>query len=667
MPKKFFGNIRFLIATHVTLLAFLSFARLVLYFSYRDAMLSGSQTLSSVFPAFVRGLWFDNVVACYVMLPALALLVVTSVCCVFARWTRVAAQVWLTVGGIFAFCIAIGDVPYFNYFFKHLNSSIFQWTSDASTAAKMIVGERSYWFYVLLSIVGSIALAWIYNRYRRWADRKIAKADDGAKNWKKIACVLLSGLALIGLCIFGIRGRTGYNPIKISQAYYCKDPFLNQLGIAPTFNLLTSVLDDHRRENKEYHLMPTNDAITLVRSDLGLTEPCDSQHIVRREVSFSNEIKTQPNVVVILMESMSASLLQTFGQSKALTPVLDSLYRQSTSNATTDGVMAFTRCYSAGIHTNHGLTASLYGLPAVMKRNLMKGTVTPHRRGLPNYLHDLGYQTMFFMTHESQYDNMNAFFRTNGYDEVYGEEHYPREKRVNAFGVSDDFLFDFAFRKIQDKARSSKPFFATLLTITNHPPFVVPDYFKSPFSEPEDQVVAYADACIGKFLQRARAEKWYDNTIFVVLGDHGKIVGKSKTELPESYNHIPLLIFGHPVASKQYDGLAGQIDVTPTIMSLLRRSYVDDSFGVDLLSHRRDMLFYSADNQLVARSDSALYIYVPELQKSFTYPLSTQQQAGASIDWNEMRNYIFAYYQTMAYLLHRESKAVEVRQKNTKN
>ena len=91
------------------------------------------------------------------------------------------------------------------------------------------------------------------------------------------------------------------------------------------------------------------------------------------------------------MESMSASFMQTFGQKERLTPTLDSLYNNS---------MAFDHYYSAGIHTNHGMTASLYSFPALMFRNLMKGTVTPHRDGIPTVLHKEGYHNMFFMTHD---------------------------------------------------------------------------------------------------------------------------------------------------------------------------------------------------------------------------------------------------------------------------
>ena len=140
----------------------------------------------------------------------------------------------------------------------------------------------------------------------------------------------LISAVMIGACLFGIRGRMGYNPIKVSQAYYCEDSFLNQLGINPAFNLLTSALDDMRKENKELHLMHTLRLLRIPAS-AGYHGKVDSTNILKREVVNDSLVmkKNHPNVVVILMESMSANLLGTFGNQQPLTPTLDSLYHHS--------------------------------------------------------------------------------------------------------------------------------------------------------------------------------------------------------------------------------------------------------------------------------------------------------------------------------------------------
>ena len=668
--KRFFLSAAWVLSLHVLTLVFLSLFRLVEYVALGSMV---SDTSASVVPAFVRGVWFDNVIACYISVVPLALTLLPATLSLTFRRMRKATVWWYGVLGSIAFMASAANIPYFAYFFKNINSSIFEWFGYAGTTAGMVTGEKSYFLYIAMFFVCTALYVYIMVRLRRWFDRRIAqsgekneglatfintfnKAARTQQSWLRVASThamyfFLSAITIC-LCVFGIRGRTGYNPIKISQAYYCDDAFLNQLGINPAFNLLTSALDDMRKENRDLHLMPYPTAVSMARESLGITGKCDSMHVLRRYIdnpsSTANPTAQKKNVVVILMESMSASLLQTFGQPQRLTPTLDSLYNHS---------MAFSHCYSAGIHTNHGMTASLYSFPALMFRNLMKGTVTPRRDGIPTVLKQQGYHNMFFMTHEAQYDNMKAFFATNGYDDIYAQEDYPKEEVVNSFGVSDHFLFDYAFNKINNQAATGKPFFATLLTISNHPPYVIPEWFKPKTKEPETQIVEYADWAIGNFLSKARKQSWYNNTVFVILADHGKLVGKVSGELPESYNHIPLLIFGPGVENKRVDKLANQVDLMPTLMSLLGISYQYDGFGIDQTKDERPMVFYSADNQIVARSTNRCYIYEPKTNRAFCYNIKNDGQLQATQEtaaFEPLKKYAFGMIQTAQFMLKKQ-------------
>lgn len=646
--KRFLLSAAWVVSLHVLTLAFLSLFRLVEYLALGGMVADSS---ASVLPAFVRGVWFDNVIACYITLVPLAVTLIAAAVSVTRTWMRKATVWWYGILGSVAFMASAANIPYFAYFFKNINSSIFEWFGYAGTTAGMVTGEKSYFLYIALYFACVAAYIYIMVRMRRRFDRYIANSCKKNRDWAPVFHFAITA-ATIALCVFGIRGRTGYNPIKISQAYYCDDAFLNQLGINPAFNLLTSALDDMRKENRDLHLMPYPTAISLARQSLGITGKCDSMHVLRRYVdnSVDNSVNNRDtthkkNVVVILMESMSANFLHTFGQQLQLTPTLDSLYNNS---------MAFTHCYSAGIHTNHGMTATLYSFPAMMFRNLMKGTVTPHRDGIPTVLKQHGYHNMFFMTHEAQYDNMKAFFTTNGYDDIYAQEDYPEEEVVNSFGVSDHFLFGYALDKINRQAATGKPFFATLLTISNHPPFVIPSWFKPKSKEPETQIVEYADWAIGDFIRKAKQQAWYKNTIFVILADHGKIVGKVDGILPQSYNHIPLIMFGQGVPTERVEKLATQVDVMPTLLSMLGISYQYDGFGIDQTKEQRPLAFYSADNQIVARSADRCYIYEPKTNRSFCYDVKADGSMKESKDtkkFEPLRQYVFSMIQTAQYML----------------
>jgi len=635
--RRFHQTVVYLLCVHLLGLLFLTLFRGVEYIALHDTM-SAVQENDSAWGAFLRGIWFDNVVGCYILIVPLVVVLLVACFDLFQSGWRKFAQWWFIVFYTIVFAISASNVPYYAYFAKNINSSIFNWFGYANTTAGMVVGESSYWFYIVLFVVVTLLYIGLIIGLRRYFDHQIGRTKPEILSSKILLRRVVITLCLGGFCVFGIRGRIGYNPIKISEAYYCNNAFLNQLGIAPAFNLLTSCLDDMRPENQELHLMDYDEAITYTRKSLGITGEVDSVNVLKRHIE-TDSIPLRPNIVVILMESMSASFLHTLGQKEMITPTLDSLYHCS---------WAFTRFYSAGIHTNHGITASLYSFPALMKRNLMKGTVTPHRYGLPNILKELGYHNMFFMTHESQYDNMNAFFRTNGYDDVFSQEDYPISERVNAFGVSDHFLFDYGLKRINEVAKKGMPWMVTLLTVSNHPPYVIPSWFKTHSTNEEYQIVEYADWCIGDFLAKARREKWYQNTLFVIMADHGKIVGNVNSELPESYNHIPLIIFGPGVISHISDELATQVDVMPTILGLMGVAYDFDGFGINLLKQQREMVFYTADDQIAARDKDARFLYVPATGQSF------HDGKGTATNDSALRHYVFAMIQTAEYIMRRQ-------------
>lgn len=649
LTKRFGLSLLYLLTIHVAALLFFFIFRFILFISTEYQFPDNIQNdiaLQSV--AFIRGVWFDNVIACYILILPLVVLWIAGIFNYTAKWLFKSTAIYFICFYSLSFIIAAANIPYFGYFFKTINSSIYNWFGYGATTAGMVFGETSFYFPIFLGIASILLFGWGVLTLSSYFYRESTKASSTIHITNRIS-VLLTGAACVGLCLFGIRGRMGYNPIKVSQAYYCEDPFLNQLGVNPVFNLLTSTLDDNRKENRYLHLMPEQEAVANVQKLLHREGIADISPIARK---INQATSPNPkNVVLIFMESMSANLMNSFGATKQLTPFLDSLYQQS---------LSFSHFYSAGIHTNHGMYATLYSFPAIMKRNAMKGSVIPIYSGLPTILKDNGYQNLFFMTHESQYDNMNAFFRTNGFDEIYAQENYPAEKVVNSFGVQDDFLYQYALPILNKKAESGQPFFTVLLSISNHPPYVIPDYFKPHSEKPEDQIVEYADWSIRQFMTEAEKQPWFDNTIFVLLGDHGKLVGSPESEIPQSYNHIPLMIYGKDIQPEIKDNFGGQVDVAPTLLGLLNISYTQNNLGIDLLKEQRPCMFYTADNLIAARDTTHLYIYSPDNKQEFRYEQtgSTLHVAEDNEAFQRLKNYCFSMLQSTEYLV-KEHKTID--------
>ncbi len=215
-----------------------------------------------------------------------------------------------------------------------------------------------------------------------------------------------------------------------------------------------------------------------------------------------------------------------------------------------------------------------------------------------------------------------------------------------------------AIAKANAKAASRQPFMATILTVSNHPPYVIPDFFHPKSADKEDQIVEYVDWAVGDFLAKARREPWYSNTVFVLLGDHGKLLGdNADSELPQSLNHIPLIMFGAGVPQKHVEGMASQVDVMPTLLGLLGMSYYYDGFGYDLLRQDRGMVQYTSDDQIVARDSSRCLIYNHSTGRADCYLVEPNRQlrkTGISSCFDSLRRFALSTEQTADFVYRRE-------------
>lgn len=647
--KRYLYALRYLVSIHLLGLLFFAAFRLVLYLQGYDYLAGENLSALTRAEAFARGLWLDNVVACYLMILPLT---AVSVCALMGYYGRALFRsigLFFSVFYVLAFAISAADIPYFAYFFKHINASIFNWFGYTGTTLGLMFGEFSYIVAFVLFLCLSFLFVYLARLLRKRTCLDIQRVSPEKFHWNNEGLTLLASIVLIGGCMFGIRGRVGYNPIKVSAAYYCNNTFLNQLGVSPTFNLLRSSLEASKSENREIDLMDEQEAIARVRQELHIADSLPEVSPVARRVENPGE-PTRQNVVLIFMESMSAELMGHFGNPWQLTPFLDTIATQS---------LCFNRFFSAGTHTNHAIHSTLYSYPALMKRNSMKGAVIPFFAGLPTILQDNGYSTLFFMTHESQYDNMNGYLRTNGFNHIFAQENYPKEKVVNSFGVQDDFLYQYAVPVLSQTAREGKPFFAALLSISNHPPYVIPKDFKARSNTDELRIVEFADHALKEFIDRARQEEWFDNTIFVFVGDHGKLVGTPRSDMPLSFNHVPLLIYSPAtIEPRQIDDLGGQTDIAPTLLGLLQIDYTNNGFGIDLLREKRRAVVFTSDDAIGCVNDSLFYIYKPkEDQEWLLAHEKAIEQSGDIADKEarqSLRNYSFAVLQTAQYLMNND-------------
>jgi phosphoglycerol transferase MdoB-like AlkP superfamily enzyme len=312
------------------------------------------------------------------------------------------------------------------------------------------------------------------------------------------------------------------------------------------------------------------------------------------------------------MESMSAKNMKHFGNENNLTPVLDSLYDHSIS---------FSNFYSDGNHTFNGIFSSLYGWHSLPMVHHMKDLAhqQPYH-GLPGTLREQGYRTIFFTTHDDQFDNMAGFLLPNGIENIISEKDYERSYVLSTLGVSDHIMLTRVVSEMDKVSGKGKPVFISMITGSNHEPFVLPEgiSFQPRAGTLAENMVEYADWSIGKFMAEASTHPWFDSTIFIFTGDHGGLIKTFDRYL--AFHHVPLIIyapkiFQHP---EIISNVGGQADIFPTVCGLLNLSYRNNSMGVDLLNSRRNYYPFNFDEEICVVSTESLYALVHSQDNNYS-------------------------------------------------
>ena len=575
--------------------------------------------------AFLIGLRFDTVISCYLLSLPILLIICGEIAKIRKTAYYKAIHIFIATIYIVSFFACAADIPYFKYFFTRLNASALTWMDSFSFVFKMIAEEPIFICYLLAFLAIATIYIFIIRLLRKYF------LQNPTFEPSKMALRIIFGVLFIGLCILGARGRIAIkSPIRVGTAYFSNNAFLNQLGLNPLFTFINSVAESGKYK------------------DINLIDKVTSEKIVTEQMESSDwqnpniiRLKTNTNVVLVLMESMAAFKVGHFGEGTSLTPNLDDIITQS---------LSFENAYSAGIHTYNGIYSTLFSQPAILNQHSMKKTVIPYMCGLPNNLKNLGYNTMYFTTHDDQFDNVAGFLYANDIERIISQKDYPMKEVKSTLGVPDHIMFE---RAIQELSSSDcrEPFFACLMTASDHNPYILPDDipFKPKSADISKKMIEYADWAIGKFIEDAKKCQWYENTLFIFVADHGAS-GSSIYSMSLQYHHIPMIFYApsqiKPQENKQ---IALQIDLGPTILGMLFPDIKANNLGIDLQRQKREYAYFCSDENIgvldstyflihrISDGDEGLYQY----KQNDTYNYIEQEASKAE----SMRKYAFSMIQ----------------------
>jgi phosphoglycerol transferase MdoB-like AlkP superfamily enzyme len=482
------------------------------------------------------------------------------------RWLKATVAALLLPLCVVVVFVAFSEFTFWNEFASRFNFI----AVDYLIYTKEVVGNirESYNLPLLLSAVGVLALLlWAL----AWRALRPAWSTP-AIGWKQRGtAIAMWALLLPALAYWAVDAR---------YKEFSRHAQLNELAGNGYFDFWHAFRTNEIDYGRYYRMMPNSQAVARLTMEITGHQPGNlRQHPNERRVEAAGP-ERRLNVVLVSVESLSAEFLGEFGNAKGLTPNLDRLAR---------GGLLFTKLYATGTRTVRGLEALALSVPPTPGQAIVKRPDNADLFTVGEVFRSKGYEALYLYGGYGYFDNMNAFFSGNGYTVVdrtalvSSEIHFE-----NIWGVADEDLFTLTLRELDLRHARGTPFFAQVMTTSNHRPFTYPaDRIDIPSKTGRDGGVKYTDYAIGRFIEEARAKPWFVKTVFVIVADHTHN-GRGRQELsPEAY-HIPMIIYAPGlVAPGRVDSIASQIDVAPTLLALLNMSYDSRFFGQDILSEGR--------------------------------------------------------------------------------
>lgn len=407
------------------------------------------------------------------------------------------------------------------------------------------------------------------------------------------------GLAAIAFCVMSIRGTLDHRPINMSTVAFSNDAMINTLPLNSFWNVVNAayLIQNEVSSFDLYGKMPIDEVNQIVRAAAGLPEKMLDPYLPSLHEQKASVRREKPlNLVIILQESLGAQYSKSLGGA-GLTPELDLLGKQG---------WWFERAYATGTRSVRGLEAISTGfLPTPAQAVLALPRAETGFFTIAELLGRHGFYSRFIYGGEAHFDNMRGFFLGNGFNEVVDLPKFVSPKFVGSWGASDEDMFNELDRVLTTDTQRST--FTMAFSVSNHSPWEYPKARIIPEGEPATVIntVRYADFAIGEFFKKARQSAYWDNTIFLIVADHDARV--SGGLVPVKHFHIPALILGPGVLPKSDPQIMSQIDLAPTLLSLLGVDTVHPMLGRDLTrqtAHRAMMQF--GDNYGYLKAEPAV-------------------------------------------------------------
>ena len=421
---------------------------------------------------------------------------------------------------------------------------------------------------------------------------------------------------LIFVLALGVRSSFGHRPANVSDAMYSSDRVVNEITKNSIHSIGYAIYSNQKYSNEKltkYGEMDIKEAMERVSKQLNIDVSQGDSPFRRMEKTHFPRSKPK-NLVIFLQESLGAQFVAATGGEPGITPEFNRLSQE--------GIL-FRNLFSNGTRSIRGIAGSVsgnYSVPGkgVVKRNKSQSDFFT----VAKLLKPLGYHSQFIYGGESRFDNMKGWFLGNGFDEIIDQPKFVNPEYVGTWGVSDEDMVNRAHQEFKRMHEQGQPFVSVLFSTTNHSPFDFPpgkiELIEGIPEKSELNAIKFADYAIGRLIEQARQEKYYEDTVIVILADHNIRV-RGSDMLPVKLYHIPGMILGGGIDAQVVDRLTSQPDVLATALDLIGHDLSYPVLGRSIFSdQKRDLVLMQFNDTYALRIADEVAVLRPD-QEPLTF------------------------------------------------
>ena len=632
-----------------------TFFRVAAFLSFKPDDLGITDTL----PSFLLGLRFDLRWISIVLLPIILASLLPHLSPFYSELNKKIWTWYLAVMTFFIFFFFGADFGNFAYNRTRLNASALNFVEDAQISLSMLWQSYPIFWLLMALVIAVIFIMWLYRRSHIYVTSK----TDGLgipyrRRW------FIAGAFIMALFIYGTLSTS---PLSWNKAFIFQDNFKSYLALNPLQNFFTT-LRFRKPVNNETKARSYFDEMKQL-----LQLPPTETFGYRREIlPGSKSLESHPNVVLVLCESFSMYKSSMSGNPLNTTPYFNEL--------TKEGIF-FERCFTPHFSTARGLFATVTGIPDVQLSKF--STRVPESQEQHTIINNFeGYEKFYFLGGSPGFNNFVGLLKNIDSLQMFTEGRF-KSAPMNVWGISDKNLFLEANEHFSGQ---EKPFFAIIQTANNHRPFTIPeednDFEMLQVNEDtlelygfetveEFNAFRYADYCFKKFIEKAKEEKYFANTIFVFVGDHGvsgnalKVYPKVWTDQRLTDMHVPLLFYApHLLKPELRKETVSQVDVLPTVASMIHQPYINTTLGRNLLmpGKQNNFAFIISHDEGKIGMVTDDYFFTQNINfkseqlfpvKSNSLNLTSRQQDSLK---EQLSKSTIAYYETAKWMLKNNKK-----------